>query len=104
MPEALARMARALVVSGSKFIVIIDDPQHIDSDEVEHRVGNPLRAVLRRGMTEGTLRQDLPVEVLARFWGGLLVSTIRSMRQFGLGVERASAAMSSVFLYGVQLL
>lgn len=102
VPEALARMARALVVSGSKFIVIMDDPQHIDPDEVEHRVGDPLRAVLRRGMEDGTIRRDLPVEVLARLWGGLLVSTIQSMRAFDIGVERASAAMISVFLHGTE--
>ena len=100
VPEALARMARALVVSGSKFIVIMDDPQHIDPDQVERGIGDPLRAVLRRGMEDGTIRQDLSVEILAQLWGGLLASTIRSMRQFDIGVERASAAMSSVFLHG----
>jgi AcrR family transcriptional regulator len=102
VPEALARLARALVVSGAKFIVIMDDPQHIDTDEVQRRVGDPLRTVLRRGMEDGTIRQDLPVEVLAQLWGGLLVSTIRSMRQFDIGVERASASMSSVFLRGAE--
>jgi hypothetical protein len=53
-------------------------------------------------MEDGTIRQDLPVEVLAQLWGGLLVSTIRSMGQFDIGVERASASMSSVFLRGAE--
>jgi TetR/AcrR family transcriptional repressor of mexCD-oprJ operon len=102
VPEALARLARVLVVSGFKFIVIMDEPHLIDHDEAERGVGDPLRAVLRRGVEDGTIRRDLPVEVLAQLWGGLLVSTIRSMRQFDIGVERASAAMSSVFLHGTE--
>jgi TetR/AcrR family transcriptional repressor of mexCD-oprJ operon len=102
VPEALARMTRALLVSGTKFIVIMDDPQHIDPEEVERRVGDPLRAVLSRGIEDGTIRQDFPVEFLAHLWGGMLVSTIRSMRELQIGVERASAAMSSVFLHGAE--
>jgi TetR/AcrR family transcriptional repressor of mexCD-oprJ operon len=101
VPEALARLSRALVACGTKFAVILEKPLVID-EQVERGVGDPLRAVLRRGMTDGTLRSDLPVEALAQLWGGLLQAAIRWASQLDGGVERTSAAMNSVFLHGAE--
>ena len=50
----------------------------------------PLRAALRIHA----------VDVLAQMWGGLLDRALRSMAQLDNGVERASAAVSSLFLHG----
>jgi AcrR family transcriptional regulator len=102
VPEALARLSRALVACGTKFGVIMENPLHLDREEVERRFGDPLRAVLERGMTDGTLRSDLPVEALAQLWGGLLQAAIRWTTQLDGGVERTSAAMNSVFLHGAE--
>jgi TetR/AcrR family transcriptional regulator, mexCD-oprJ operon repressor len=100
--EALARLSRAFVASGTKFAVIMDNPLHLDREDVERRIGDPLRALLRRGITDGTLRSDLPVEALAQLWGGLLQATIRWTNEVEGGVERTSAAMNSVFLHGAE--
>jgi len=100
VPEAMARVARAIVACGMKFAVLMDEPQYFESDEVERRVGEPIRAVLQRGIDDGSLRGDLPVDVLAQMWGGLLDRALRSMAQLDNGVERASAAVSSLFLHG----
>jgi AcrR family transcriptional regulator len=102
VPEALARLARALVACGTKFAVIIENPLHIDREEAEQRFGEPIRAVLRRGMADGTLRSDIPVDGLAQLWGGLLQAAIRWSSELDGGVERTSAAMNSVFLHGAE--
>lgn len=100
VPEALARMARAMVACGITFSVIVDEPKYIDRDDMAHRVGRPIRAVLRRGMDDGTIRDDLPLEVVAHLWGGLLSGAIRSIGELDNGVERAGAAVTSLFLDG----
>jgi TetR/AcrR family transcriptional regulator, mexCD-oprJ operon repressor len=100
VPEALARLSRALVACGTKFAVIIENPLHIEPEEAERRFGEPIRAVLQRGMTDGTLRSDIPVEGLAQLWGGLLQAAIRWSSELDGGVERTSSAMNSVFLQG----
>jgi AcrR family transcriptional regulator len=100
--EALARLSRALVACGTKFAVIMGDPLHFDRETVQRQIGDPLLAVLRRGMTDGTLRSDVPVEALAHLWGGLLQATIRWTTELDGGVERTSAAMNSVFLHGAE--
>jgi hypothetical protein len=53
-------------------------------------------------MDDGTLRDDLPLEVLAQLWGGLLSGAIRSIGELDNGVERAGAAVSSLFLHGAE--
>jgi TetR/AcrR family transcriptional repressor of mexCD-oprJ operon len=100
VPEALARLTRALVSCGSKYSVIIDDIRHVDPEELESRIGEPVRSVMRRGVADGTLRRDLPIELLVGLWSGLLGAAIRSLTPLKLGVEPASAAVTSVFLSG----
>ncbi len=59
-----------------------------------------MREVLQRGIDDGTLLTDLPVDVLYQLWGGLLLGASRSMVQREGSVERAGAAASSLFLKG----
>jgi TetR/AcrR family transcriptional repressor of mexCD-oprJ operon len=101
VPTAIERMTRAMLACGTKFAVVIDVHHHMDEAELERRIGEPLRGVLRRGIADGALRDDLPVDLLARMFGGLLKSVLRSPDQLKAGLEQASAAISSVFLRGV---
>jgi len=100
LPEALARMARALMGSGAKYSVIVEEPQYLDVADMERRVGAPIRAVLERGVAEGFLRADLSLELLELMWRGLVGGSLRSMRTGAMGLEGASAAVTSVFLHG----
>jgi AcrR family transcriptional regulator len=100
--EALARVTRALVACGVKFAVIVEDHRYVDADDVHRRVGDRIRAVFERGIADGTLRGDLPAEVLARLFGALLGGALRSMVQFDGGIERTSAAVCSLFLHGAE--
>ena len=100
LPEALARMARALMASGVKYSVIVQAPQYLDVADMERRVGAPIKAVLERGVDEGYLRADLTLDHLELMWRGLVGGSLQAMRAGGMGLEGASAAVTAVFLHG----
>jgi len=100
VPEALARVARALVACGVTFAVITDEPQYLDREDLTRRVGGLVRAVLHRGIDDGTLRDDLPLDALYQLWGGLLMGASRSLGPLEHSIERAGAAATSLFLEG----
>jgi TetR/AcrR family transcriptional repressor of mexCD-oprJ operon len=102
VPEAVARMARALVTSGTRYAVVFVEGASIDPKEVELRIGTVMQAVFRRGVAEGVLRQDLSPETLLHLFGGLLKAAVRMTTVEGFGVERAAAAITSVFLDGAR--
>jgi TetR/AcrR family transcriptional repressor of mexCD-oprJ operon len=97
---AIERIFRAIVSSGTKFAIVLDDPRHLDSDELDRRIGDPIRSVFRRGATDGTLRTDLSIELLSVFLGGVAQAALKSRAPLDGGVEQASAAASSFFLAG----
>jgi TetR/AcrR family transcriptional regulator, mexCD-oprJ operon repressor len=100
--EAIERIARAMVACGSKFAVVIDERQHFDTADLDRRIGEPIRAVFHRGVADGTLRDDLSIELLTRMWGGMIEAVLRSSDHIDRGLERASSAMSSFFLNGAR--
>ncbi|WP_042396846.1 TetR/AcrR family transcriptional regulator [Streptacidiphilus carbonis] len=102
-PEALARLTRAFVATGSKYIAFMrSGHKPIEPAEVDRRLGEPLRELFRRGAADGSLREDLPPEVLLALFVGLIEAALVTATQGGLGVERASAAAISVFLDGTR--
>ena len=102
--EGIARVARGFVAAGSKYTVLM--PYGVAgtrvgrNDEKSQRLIEPLHALFRRGAVEGVLRDDLPTEVLLEMFGRLLFSAIDRTVRGGVGVERASAEVVSVFLNG----
>jgi AcrR family transcriptional regulator len=102
VPEALARISRAVMASRVKFEVIRSGREYVDAADVERRISRPIRAVFQRGIEDGSLRSDLPVEVLTQLLRGLLQSSLRSLSFFDDSVERASAAVTEVLLHGIQ--
>jgi TetR/AcrR family transcriptional regulator, mexCD-oprJ operon repressor len=102
VPGGIARLARILVAGGSKYLAIAPTPgNHAHPDEeTDRQVGEPIRALLRRGITDGTLRQDLSPEVLAALLRGLVEQSVFLVMHKELGVEQASDAVASVFLNG----
>jgi TetR/AcrR family transcriptional repressor of mexCD-oprJ operon len=100
VPEGVARAARALVGTSSKYAFLAHEAKHVEPDEVEERLAAPLRALFRRGIADGTLRGDLSEEELGRLFGGLLLAAVQMTAQGAVGAERAAAMASSVFLDG----
>jgi len=101
VPEAMARIFRAILACGAKFEFIRTEHEFIDKDDAAKRIGEPIRAVLRRGMDDGTLRSDLPLEVLSGMFGGMIVGAFRALSI--LGVERASAVAAETLLNGLTI-
>ena len=99
--EGVARAARALVAVWSTYAFLEHEAKQLAPAEVEERVGTPIRTLLRRGMADGTLRADWSEEEQSQIFGGLLHAAGRLTAQGGVGVERAAAMVSGVFLRGL---
>lgn len=100
----IARLARGFVTAGSKYAAIINTGKKRVDDlaEFDRKLADPVRDLLRRGVADGTLRNDLPVEVLFEMFTGLLEKALQLAARQQLGVEPASAAIITVFLDGTR--
>jgi AcrR family transcriptional regulator len=105
VPRGIARLARILITGGSKYIAIAPAPaKDPDCDEdaghIDQQVGAPIRALLRRGITDGTFRPDLTPEVLDAMLRGLVEQGVYLVMRKELGTEEASDTVTSFFLNG----
>jgi TetR/AcrR family transcriptional regulator, mexCD-oprJ operon repressor len=75
--------------------------QVADRNKVDPRqLFEPVHALLRRGVAEGILRNDLTTETLWSMLAGLLDVAGERVTEDHIGIEQASADAVSVFLYG----
>ncbi|GLW05345.1 hypothetical protein Misp01_04750 [Microtetraspora sp. NBRC 13810] len=102
--EGLARLVRGFVTAGGKYAALteIDKSRMEDVEELDRRLTEPVRELLRRGVADGTLRDDLPVDVLLGLLTGLLRNVLHMVAGQRLGVEQGSAAVITVFLEGAR--
>ncbi len=100
VPEALARVTRACVTVGAQYAVLVSQPKQLSREQVDECVSAPIRRVMQRGHHDGTFRADLSVDELLGLFGGLLHAALHMSRQDGVGVEKASALVTSVLLHG----
>jgi TetR/AcrR family transcriptional regulator, mexCD-oprJ operon repressor len=101
VPEAIARLARGFVLAGSKYVALTHSGHKPpDSGQTQQDLAEPVFRLFTRGIADGTLRSDLPPEVLVQLFSGLLEAAIRASGPGGIGAEKASAAVISVFLDG----
>jgi TetR/AcrR family transcriptional regulator, mexCD-oprJ operon repressor len=98
--EGVARVCRALVASRSKYALLARMVDHVDKGKAEPRLGGPIRALLRKGITEGTVRQDLSEDEMVIILGALVQAASYLVSQGQAGTERAATIASSVFLNG----
>ena len=101
VPEAIARLTRGFVFTGSKYVALTHSGHKPpDSGQTQQDLAEPVHRLFRRGIADGTLRSDLPPELLVQIFSGLLETAIRVSGPGGIGAEKASAAVISVFLDG----
>jgi AcrR family transcriptional regulator len=99
--EGIARLNRAFVATGSKYVALRRSVQKpIDPTEVDREIGEPLRALFRRGVAEGVLCADLTTEELVAAFVALLEAAITMSTTGGSGAERASTVVTRIFLQG----
>jgi hypothetical protein len=103
VPEAVARVARVVAAGGSKYAALISWFGALDSaGDAEQQIDTMLRALLQRGLDDGTFCSDLTVAELLFLLGQLLQAAARMTAEHVAGVEKAAALVTSVFLHGTE--
>jgi len=101
--EAIARLARVVAAGGSKYAALISRFGVSDyARDPEQQIDTMIRALLQRGLDDGTFRGDLTVGELLILLGPLLRAGARMTAEHQAGVEKATALVTSVFLTGTQ--
>ena len=97
--EAVARVCRAFVTTGGKYLALMrTGHKPTDPDAVDRRIGTPLRTLLQRGAEEGALRSDLTPELMAVFFSALIETGLTLAAR--IGAEQAAATVAALFLDG----
>jgi hypothetical protein len=98
--EAIARVCRAFVTTGGKYIALRHTGHKpADPHAVDQRIGAPLRTLLERGVAEGALRSDVAPELMAVSFSALIETGLTLAAQ--VGAEQAAATVATLFLDGV---
>ena len=101
--EAIARLTRVIAAGGSKYAALIRRFGVSDyGGDAEQQIDTMIRALLQRGIDDGTFRSDLTAGELQFLLGSLLEAAARMTAQRVAGVEKAAALVTSVFLTGTQ--
>ena len=100
--EGIARLNRGFLDAGDKYIALLHaGRKSTDPHVIEQRIAAPVRALIHRGVQDGTLRADIPPDLLLGMFTALLESALQMTTRARLGTEAASAAITSAFLSGV---
>jgi len=102
--DAIARLVRVFVTTGSKYVALSQGSgtRSGDHPEADALLAEPVRSLFRRGITDGTLRADLDPQLLTDLFGGLIKAALDLTSSGRAGVEEASALVVSVFLTGTR--
>jgi TetR/AcrR family transcriptional regulator, mexCD-oprJ operon repressor len=102
VPEGIARVTRSFVVTGSAYATLAGlDVKDAESEaDLDARVGIPIRALLARGVADGSLRDDVPVETHYTALAALLEVGFRLTSERGVAAETAAATVTTLFLDG----
>jgi TetR/AcrR family transcriptional regulator, mexCD-oprJ operon repressor len=100
--EGLARVARAIIATGSKYAALNGDTaKHSEAyPAFDSRVLEPIRALFRRAIADGSVREDLPSDVLIDLFSGLIKAALDATTSGRQGIEGAAATVTTFFLHG----
>jgi AcrR family transcriptional regulator len=100
--EGIARLARAIMATGSKYTALSrDGTRHSDVQPgFDATVTAPIRNLFRRGVSDGALRDDIPVDVLVDLFSGLVRGALDARASGRRGIEESAAAVAALFLHG----
>lgn len=100
--DGIARLTRGFLAAGDKYAALANTrkDQLGDSDALDQHVAAPIRDLLRRGVDDGTLRDDLSVTVLFEMYTGLLEHALNMLLRREIGSEQAAATVTTMFLNG----
>ncbi|WP_433700008.1 TetR/AcrR family transcriptional regulator [Nocardiopsis sp. CA-288880] len=106
VPEGIARLVRAFLAEGRKYAAVVqlkpvrEQKARMSPGGGEERVSGPLRALVARGVADGTLRSDVPEDVQFEMFTALVERALGLVLAGRLGAEEAGAVVGSAFLEG----
>jgi AcrR family transcriptional regulator len=102
--QAVARLVRGFIAVGSKYTALAngDHQRTGDHPQAETLLTEPVRALFRRGIADGSLRAGVAPELLTNLFSGLIKAALEMTTSGRVGTEEASAAVISVFLDGTR--
>ena len=103
-PEAIARLARAIIATGSRYIAVSGESARYSATRPEFNTGviEPIAALFQRAHTAGLLRTDLPPELAMDLFGALVRGALNATAAGGRSAEEAATAVTAVFLDGAR--
>jgi TetR/AcrR family transcriptional regulator, mexCD-oprJ operon repressor len=100
--EALHRVVAAIAEVGDRYRVVSHTPGTDPALRArEEEVGAPLLALLERGVSEGALRDDLPVRWGAEVLVALVLTALRAARAGEQDVPDVASLVCSTFVHGM---
>jgi TetR/AcrR family transcriptional repressor of mexCD-oprJ operon len=101
--EGIARIARVVAASGSKYAALVSQFGRGNiSLEEQNRIKPMIDALLHRGIDDETFRGDITADELGFLFGSLLEAAARMAAEHQAGAEKAAALVTSVFLHGTE--
>jgi TetR/AcrR family transcriptional regulator, mexCD-oprJ operon repressor len=100
--QAVARLARGFIAVGSKYAALTGFQRTGDHPDADTLLAEPVRALFRRGVADGSMRADLAPEVLTDLFSGLIKAALEMTAGGRMGTEEAAAAVVAVFLDGAR--
>lgn len=101
--EGIARVARVVAASGSRYAALVSQFGRGNTGrEEQQRIKPMIEALLRRGIDDRTFRSDITADELRFLFGSLLEAGARMAAEHQAGAEKAAALVTSVFLHGTQ--
>lgn len=103
LEEAIARVTRAIIATGSKYTALSGNGvRHTDAyPELQVEVVEPIRALFRRAIADGSMRGDVSPDMLLDLFSGLVKGALDATAR-GRGIEETAAAVTTLFLRGVR--
>lgn len=96
--EALERAIRVLVQVGSRFAVLLREPDHFRDQRAHRAIGERIEELVARGQRDGALRDDVPTPWLTMAFKAALLAACDLAAD--AGSEDAAAFAARQFLRG----
>ena len=100
--EGIARVARVVAAGGSKYAALVSQFGPANADREQEQITTMIDGLLRRGIDDGTFREDISASELRFLLGSLLQAAARLAAEHQAGVEKTAALITTVFLHGTQ--
>ena len=93
-------IARVVAAGGSKYAALVSQFGPANADREQEQITMMIDGLLRRGIDDGTFRDDISASELRFLLGSLLQAAARLAAEQQAGVEKTAALITTVFLHG----